>query len=189
MQRNNEAYFKNLETQIGQLSKLMAAQSRGGCGGNTSNNQKNYACNMIRVSDGRVTAILMGVDKNKKKKVECESKKEGHKIEKLIDASSILRKSKSQLLKDGDKPQVIPYYVKLPYPHFSKNKENVDYPKNKNCKVIELRTRKVLKPVNLESTNRKVDEVDSKDEVENEQEEKNKNQKRMLVESKWKYPP
>ena len=109
VQRNNKAYFKNLETQIGQLSKLMAAQSRGGCGGNTSNNQKNYACNMIRVSDGRVTAILMGVDKNKKKKVECESKKEGDKIDKLIDASSILRKSKSQLLKDGDKPQVIPY--------------------------------------------------------------------------------
>jgi len=47
----------------------------------------------------------------------------------------------------------------------------------------------VLKQVNLESTNRKVDEVDSKDEVENEQEEKNKNQKGMFVESKWKYPP
>ena len=78
----------------------------------------------------------MGVDKNKKNKVECESKKEGDKIEKLIDASSILRKSKSQLLKDGDKPQVIPYYVKLPYPHFSTNKENVEYPKSKNRKVI-----------------------------------------------------
>jgi hypothetical protein len=189
VQRNNEAYFKNLETQIEQLSKLMAAQSRGGFGGNTSNNQKNDACNMIGVSDGRVAAILMGVDKSKKKKVECESKKEGDKIEKLIDASSILRKSKSQLLKDGDKPQVIPYYVKLPYPHFSKNKENVEYSKNKNGKGIELRTRKVLKPVNLESTNRKVDEVDSEDEVGNEQQEKNKSGKRMLVESKWKYPP
>jgi hypothetical protein len=38
VQRNNEAYFKNLETQIGQLSKLIATQSRGGFGGNTSNN-------------------------------------------------------------------------------------------------------------------------------------------------------
>jgi hypothetical protein len=189
VQRDNEAYFKNLETQIGQLSKLMATQSRGGFGGNTSNNQKNDACNMIGMSDGRVAAILMRVDKSKKKKVECESKKEGDKIEKLIDASSILRKSKSQLLKDGDKPQVIPYYVKLPYPHFSKNKENVEYSKNKNGKGIELRTRKVLKPVNLESTNRKVDEVDSEDEVGNEQQEKNKSGKRMLVESKWKYPP
>lgn len=105
------------------------------------------------MSNGGV-AILMGVDKSKTKKVECESKKEGDKIEKLIDASSILRMSKSQLLKDGDKPQLIPYYVKLTYPHFSKNKETVKFPKNKHCKVIELRTRKVLKPVSLESTNR-----------------------------------
>ena len=127
----------------------MTAQSRGGFGGNTSNNQKNDACNMIGVSNGRVT-ILMEVDKSKKKTVECESKKEGGKIEKLIDASSILRKSKSQLLKDGDKPQGIPYYVRLPYPHFSKNKETVKCPENKHCKVIELRTRKVLKPVSLE---------------------------------------
>jgi hypothetical protein len=35
------------------------------------------------------------------------------KSEKLIDVDSILRKSKSQLLKDGDKPQVVPSYVKL----------------------------------------------------------------------------
>jgi len=150
----------------------MEAQSRGGFGGNTSNNQKNDACNMIGVSNGRV-AILMGVDKSKKKRVECESKKEGYKIEKIIDASSILRKSKSQLLKDGDKPQVIPYYVKLPYPHFSKNKETVKCPKNKH----------------LTRQENEVDEVDGEDEVENEQEEKNKNDKRILVESKWKYPP
>jgi len=171
VQRNNEASIKNLENQIGQLSKLMAAQSRGGFGGNTSNNQMNDTCNMIGVSNGRV-AILMGVDTSKKKRVECESNKEGDKIGKLIDASFILRKSKIQLLKDGGKPQVITYYVKLPYPHFSENKETVKCPKNKHCKVIELRTRKVLKPVSFESTNMKVDEVDSEDEVENEQEEK-----------------
>jgi len=43
--------------------------------------------------------------------------------------------------------------------------------------------------MNLESTNKKVDEVDSEDEVGNEKQEKYKNEKRMLVESKWKYPP
>jgi len=114
----------------------MAAQSRGGYCGNTSNNQKNDACNMIRVSDGRVATILMGVDKSNKKKVECESKKEGDKIEKLIDADSILRKSKSQLLKDGDKPQVIPYYVKLPYPHFSKNRRMLNIQRIKIAKSL-----------------------------------------------------
>ena len=51
----------------------------------------------------------------------------------------------------------------------------------------------MLKSVSLESIKRKVDEVsskdDSEDEVGNEQEEKTKNEKRTLVESKWKYPP
>ena len=63
--------------------------------------------------------------------------------------------------------------MKLPYPHFSKNKETVKCPKNKH----------------LTRQENEVDEVDGEDEVENEQEEKNKNDKRMLVESKWKYPP
>jgi len=47
-----------------------------------------------------------GVVENEKKK-----KIEGEKSEKLINEDSILRKSKSQILKDGDKPQVIPSYV------------------------------------------------------------------------------
>ena len=41
----------------------------------------------------------------------------------MIDEDSILRKYKSQLLKDGDKPQVIPSYVKLLYPHLAKKKK------------------------------------------------------------------
>jgi len=192
VQRNNEASIKNLETQIGQLSKLMIAQSNGSFGGNTCDNQKNEACNMIGVSNGRVPTPTR-VDKSEKSRVQCEYEKEGEKIEKLIDASSILRKSKSQLIKDGNKPQVIPYYVKLPYFCLSKNKEIVKYSMNENCKIIELRTKNMLKPVSLESTKRKVDEVgskdDSEDEVGNEQVEKDKNEKRMIVESKWKYPP
>ena len=59
-----------------------------------------------------------GVVENERKK-----KIEGEKSEKLIDDDSILRKSKSQILKDGDKPQVIPSYVKLPYPHLAKKKK------------------------------------------------------------------
>jgi len=51
-------------------------------------------------------------------------KTEGEKSEKLVDEDSILRKSKSQLLKDGEKPQVILSYVKLPYPHLGKKKKN-----------------------------------------------------------------
>lgn len=146
MQRNNEASRKNLETQIGQLSKLMTAQSRGGFGDITSNNQKNDARNMSEV------ATPMRVVKSEKKRVEYEVEKEGEKIEKLIYLNSILRKAKSNILKDGDKPKVIPYYVTLPYSRVSKNKEIVKYPKNKNCKVIESRTRNIPKLVSLEHT-------------------------------------
>ena len=41
----------------------------------------------------------------------------------MIDEDSILRDSRSQILKDGDKPQVVPSYVKLPYPHLAKKKK------------------------------------------------------------------
>jgi len=49
----------------------------------------------------------------------------------LIDEDSILRKSKSQILKDGDKPQVVPSYVKLPYPYLVKKnkKEEIQFKK------------------------------------------------------------
>jgi len=40
-----------------------------------------------------------------------------------VDEDSILRKSKSQILKDGDQPQLVPSYVKLPYPHLAKKKK------------------------------------------------------------------
>ncbi|XP_024630203.1 interaptin-like [Medicago truncatula] len=59
-----------------------------------------------------------GVFENERKK-----KTEVEKSEKLIDEDSILRKSKSQILKDGDKLQVISSYVKLPYRHLAKKKK------------------------------------------------------------------
>jgi len=60
-----------------------------------------------------------GVVENEKK----DKNDEGEKSEPLIDADSMLRKTKSQLLKEMDQPQVIPSYVKLPYPHLSKKKK------------------------------------------------------------------
>ena len=60
-----------------------------------------------------------GVVENEKKN----KNDEGEKSESLIDLDSMLRKTKSQLLKDGDKPQVVPSYVKLPYPNLSKKKK------------------------------------------------------------------
>ena len=61
--------------------------------------------------------MLQSLNPEKKEKIE------GEKSEKLIDEDSILRKSRSQILKYGDKPQVVPSYVKLPYPHLAKKKK------------------------------------------------------------------
>ncbi|CAJ2665138.1 unnamed protein product [Trifolium pratense] len=51
------------------------------------------------------------------------SEGEVEKKEKLIDEGSILRKTKKQILEDCGKEQIIPPYVKLPYPHLKKKKE------------------------------------------------------------------
>jgi len=143
-----------LETQIGQMAKQLAEQSKGGFSGNTKDNPKNETCNVIELRSRKVLTPLVpkakkivdevvveeveitrevekssdedviekendqGVVENEKKE-----KIEGEKSEKLIDEDSILRKSKSQILKDGDKPQIVPSYVKLPYPHLAKKKK------------------------------------------------------------------
>ncbi|KAK2436917.1 hypothetical protein QL285_021877 [Trifolium repens] len=161
-QKNNEASIKNLETQIGQLSRQVAATQNGGFGGNTVDNPKNESCNAIG-SRSRVVLAEVGSKREKKKRevdvekkiesegevenewlivdegeVEYKERVEGEKSEngkkentegevekreKLIDTDSILRKSKAQLLKEHGKEQVIPSYVKLPYPHIRKKKE------------------------------------------------------------------
>ena len=60
-----------------------------------------------------------GVVENEKK----DKNSEGEKSEPLIDADSMLGKSKSQLLKEMDLPQVVPSFVNLPYPHLAKKKK------------------------------------------------------------------
>jgi len=150
--KNNETSRKMFETQIGQMAKKIAKQNKGGFSGNTKENPKNESCNAIELRSKKVLTplvprvqkkveeVVVEVDNNGEVEnnvevlvenesdhgvVENERKKkiEGEKSEKLIDADSILRKSKSELLKDGDKPQVIPSYVKLPYPHLAKKKK------------------------------------------------------------------
>jgi len=152
--KNNEASRKMLETQIGQMAKQLAEQSKGGFSGNTKENPKNKNCNVIELRSKKVLTPLAPkakkivdevvveevkiddeVEKNSDEGVvekendqgvvenEKKEKIEGEKSVKLIDEDSILRKSKSQILKDGDKPQVVPSYVKLPYPHLAKKKK------------------------------------------------------------------
>ncbi|CAJ2642480.1 unnamed protein product [Trifolium pratense] len=139
--RNHEASIRNLETQIGQMSKQVAAQSNGGFAGNTLDNPRNESLEKKSETEGEVENEWLivndgevekegGVEKNERleeEKNENENKGntegEVEKIEKLIDADSMLRKTKAQLLKEHGKEQVIPSYVKLPYPHLKKKKE------------------------------------------------------------------
>jgi hypothetical protein len=133
------------ETQIGQMAKQMVEHTKGGFSGNTQDNPKdNESCKAIELRSKKVLTLVPPsatkkteeveveeseqevVEKNNEGVVENEHKEknsEGEKSEKLIDEESILRKTKSQLLKEGGKKQVIPSYVKLPYPHLSKKKE------------------------------------------------------------------
>lgn len=150
--KNNEASRKMLETQLGQLAKQLSEQNKVGFSGNTTENPKNESCNAIELRSRKVLPPIVQKKveevvveeekngevekndeevvekKNEQEEVENERKRkmEEEKNEKLIDEDSILRRTKSQILKDGDKPQIIPSYVKLPYPHLAKKKKKED---------------------------------------------------------------
>jgi len=153
--KNNEASKKMLETQIGQMAKQLAEQSKVGFSGNTKVNHQNETCNVIELMSKNVLTPLVpkakktvdevvveevhngevekysdegvfekendhGVVENEKK----DKNSEGEKSEPFIDVDSMLRKFKSQLLKEIDLPQVVPSYVKLPYPLLAKKKKD-----------------------------------------------------------------
>jgi len=138
--KNNEAARKLMETQIRQMAKQIVEHTKGGFSGNTQDNPKNNeSCNAIELRSRKVLTPLAPKDTKKNEEVEVkenekgvvenekkEKNKEGEKnseSEKFIDEDSILRKTKSQLLEESGKKQVVPSYVKLPYPHLSKKKE------------------------------------------------------------------
>jgi hypothetical protein len=113
--------MKNMETQIGQLAKQIVSQSSGGFVGGTTNNPNNECCKAIELWNKKaLTPVESEVVENERKNKFIE----GEKNEKLIDVDSILRKSKSQLLKDGDKEQEVRSYVKQSNPRLSKKNKN-----------------------------------------------------------------
>ena len=57
--KNNEASRKMLETQIGQMAKQLAEQSKGGFLGNTKENPKNETCNVIGLRSKKVLTPLV----------------------------------------------------------------------------------------------------------------------------------
>ncbi|KEH32972.1 hypothetical protein MTR_3g012210 [Medicago truncatula] len=130
--KNNEAARKIFETQIGQIARKLAVPKA---------TKKGKEVVVEEVENGVVEKIANEVIVEKENDhgvVENEKNKkndEGEKSEPLIDVESILKNSKSQLLKDGDKPQEIPSYVKLPYLHLSKQNKKED---GQFKKVMEL---------------------------------------------------
>jgi len=149
--KNNEASRKMFETQLGQTAKQMAEQSKGGFSGNTQDNPKNNeSCKAIELRSKKVlTPLTPKVTKKKEdveveeviennyegvveneheeKKTEGEKNKkkrdEGENNERLIDVDSILRRTKSQILAEGEKKHKVPSYVKLLYRHLSEEKK------------------------------------------------------------------
>ncbi|CAJ2663201.1 unnamed protein product [Trifolium pratense] len=69
--KNHEASIRNLETQIGQLSRQFTETLNGGFGGNTVDNPKNESCKAIGLRS-RVVPSVVETKKEKKKEVEVE---------------------------------------------------------------------------------------------------------------------
>jgi len=67
--KNNEASRKMLETQIGQMAKQLAEQSKGGFSGNTKENPKNETCNVIELRSRNVLTPLVQKAKKLLKKL------------------------------------------------------------------------------------------------------------------------
>jgi len=57
--KNNEASRKILETQIGQMAKQLAQQSKGGFSDNTKENPKDETCNIIELRSKKVLTPLV----------------------------------------------------------------------------------------------------------------------------------
>lgn len=134
--KNQEASIRNLENQIGQLSKQVAKSSQSTFSGNTVTIPKEH-CKAITLRIGKVVETQV----QKKVQIEEKSIEEGERQEevidveeeelriekgksKLIDENSPFRKTKKEILRDSLQPQELPSFVKLPYPHVGKKKEN-----------------------------------------------------------------
>jgi len=57
--KNNEASIKMFETQIRQIAKQLADQTKGGFTGNTNENPKNETCNAIELRSKKVLTSLV----------------------------------------------------------------------------------------------------------------------------------
>ncbi|XP_050910031.1 uncharacterized protein LOC127123897 [Lathyrus oleraceus] len=128
MSRKHDASIKNLETQIGQLSRQIVAlpSSSGGFTGNTVDNPKNETCKVVETYFGVVTEkgeVERAQDDEIEKK-ECGSEKEdgenqgdkeerGVIIDQLIDKNSPWKRTKKKILN-------LPDYIKPPYPIIQK---------------------------------------------------------------------
>ncbi|KAK2441832.1 hypothetical protein QL285_013078 [Trifolium repens] len=117
---NHKASIKNLEVQIGQLSKQMASSSNGGFVGNTCENPKKESCNVIELRS-RVLPPPPVREPRVKSELEVEVENERKALRKEIEKR---RKQKKIDLMNDSGPQEVSPYDKLPYPRAPKKEKN-----------------------------------------------------------------
>jgi hypothetical protein len=95
---NHKASIKNLEVQIGQLSKQMASSSSGGFEGNTCENPRKESCNAIELRS-RVVPTPPAREPRVKRKVEGEVEKEVS-IEEKVEKNEKGKKKEGEVEKE-----------------------------------------------------------------------------------------
>jgi len=94
--KNNEAYRKMLETQIGQMAKQLAEQSKGGFSGNTKDNPKNETCNVIELRSRKVLTPLVPKAKKIVYEVVVEEEEIDGEVEKNSDEGVVEKKRRKK---------------------------------------------------------------------------------------------
>jgi len=100
--KNNEASRKMLETQIGQMAKQLAKQSKGGFSGNTKDNPKNETYNVIELRSRKVLTPLVPKAKKTVDKVVVEEVEVDGEVEKNSD-EDVVEKENDQGVVENEK--------------------------------------------------------------------------------------
>ncbi|MCH92290.1 hypothetical protein A2U01_0013227, partial [Trifolium medium] len=151
--KNHEASIKNLEVQMGQLSRQFSSlQNSGGFGGNTKDNPKNETCKAITLRNREVPDLKV-VEKPKKTK-----ESEGE-VEKERENGVVENENVSKEVVESDEEEVVENKREKPKEYEQKTKEKwkgqessphvrVPYPRKKKVKNQDREFRKFMKVLN-----------------------------------------
>ena len=126
-QKNIDAFIKNLEVQVGQLTKQLSEHGSGSFSATTQVNPKEH-CNLITTRWGTVIGLKDNDEKKNKEGVEKENEKNDEVVASEIVEEKVVseeqkQKSKKQATNKGKAIVNHPSIKHLPYPHAPSKKD------------------------------------------------------------------